>query len=71
MMNQRNPPAKRDNSKPNRECTIIKKDGRCTSVVGTGTKNACIVFVDSIKQNAKNIGVKLEGKYIILNHKVR
>lgn len=73
IVNQRNPPRPklRRDVDLNKKHTIIKKDGTVTSVVGYGTRNACAVFVNSLKENANKLGISLKGNYLILGHEVR
>ena len=71
--NQLHPPKKksREDVELNKKCTIIKKDGTNTSVVGYGTRNACAVFTTSQRENAKKLNIELVGNYKILNHVVK
>ena len=55
----------------NKKCTIVKKDGTTTSVAGYGTQKACEVFVSSLRDNAKKLGIELKGNYVILGHIVK
>jgi predicted oxidoreductase len=73
ISNQLHPPRPkhRDKVELNKKCTIIKKDGTNTSVTGYGTQNACAVFINSLRENAKKLGIVLQGNYIILGHEVR
>ena len=72
-LNQRNPPRPKSGREEdlNKTCTIIQKNGTTTTVEGYGTSNACAVFIQSLKNNAKNLGIELVGNYLILNHKVK
>lgn len=71
--NQLHPPKKksRKDVELNKKCTIIKKDGTNTSVVGYGTRNACAVFTKTQRENAEKLNIKLVGNYKILNHEVK
>lgn len=73
IVNQRNPPRPklRRDVDFNKKHTIIKKDGTVTSVVGYGTRPACAVFINSLRENANKLGIDLKGNYLILGHEVR
>lgn len=73
IVNQLHPPRpkSRRDVELNKKCTIIKKDGTNTSVVGYGTRNACAVFTVSLRENAKKLDIELKGNYKILNHEVK
>ena len=49
----------------NKQCTILKKDGTTTSVMGYGPQKACEALVFSIRDNAKKLNVQLIGNYIV------
>lgn len=72
-INQRHPPRpkSRRDVDLNKTCTILKIDGTVSSVAGYGTKNACTVFVQSLRENAKKLNIKLVGNYVILGHKIK
>ena len=55
----------------NKKCSIVKKDGTSTSLVGIGTQPACKLFVHSMRDNAKKLGITLKGNYIILAHEIK
>ena len=72
-VNQLHPPRPKNGREVelNKKCTIVKKDGTTTSVVGYGTQPACAVFVSSLRDNAKKLNIELKGNYVILKHEVK
>ena len=73
IANQLHPPRPKNGREVelNKKCTIIKKDGTTTSVVGYGTQQACAIFVSSLRENAKKLNVQLKSNYVILKHVVK
>lgn len=71
--NQLHPPRpkKRGEVELNKKHSIVKKDGTNTTLVGIGSKNACDLFIDSLRENAKRLSIELKGKYIVLAHEIR
>lgn len=71
--NQLHPPRpkKRGVVELNKKCTMIKKDGVTSTVVGVGTKPALDIFLDSLRENAKRLDISLVGRYIIVNHEIK
>ena len=72
-INQRHPPRpkSRKDVELNKTCTILKKDGTVSSVEGYGTKPACTLFIQSLRENAKKLNIKLVSNYVILGHEVK
>lgn len=73
IANQLHPPRpkKRGEVELNKKCSIVKKDGVSTTVVGIGTKPACDLFVERQYENAKRLGIDLKGKYTVVNHEIK
>lgn len=72
-VNQLHPPRPKNGREVelNKRCTIIKKDGTTTSVVGYGAQKACEAFVSSTRDNAKKLNIELKSNYVILKHVVK
>ena len=73
VANQLHPPRPKSGREVelNKKCSIVKKDGTNTTLVGVGTQPACKLFVSSLRKNAKNLNIELKGNYIILGHEIR
>ena len=73
IANQLHPPRPKSGRKVelNKKCSIVKKDGTSTSLMGIGTQPACKLFVNSLRDNAKKLNIELKGNYIILAHEIK
>lgn len=71
--NQLYPPGRKKGQEVelNKMCTIIKKNGTTTTVVGYGPQKACEMFIDSCRDNAKSLDIKLVSKYSILKYELK
>ena len=73
VVNQLHPPGRKKSQEVelNKKCTVIKKNGTTTTVVGYGPQKACELFIDSCRDNAKSINIKLVSKYSILKYEMK
>ena len=69
VQNQPHPPRKKFpgevNEGANKKKRIFVKDGNSSMLLGKATVNASKVFIHSIRENAKKLGITLECNFII------